>query len=414
VITGTSAAFTAQTEGVEQVAAWRLQMTLSAGPYSDVSLAVDHVSINASTTSDMPEGTRLEVGYPAMSCTFTLSGLVDVTDESKTAGWLFGPYQASSPLYYKDALYAPVTVDIGLNTDNNAGTTTQGTPEYVRKFTGYVDDYVVNDDGSVTFTCIEQMRQQLRGAAQLPPLLNVPVTAEYLIDYMLRADTAGAVSSWPPRLLDSLLAVGFRTATLPETGLLLQDYSPTYAPGVFGSALAGGALKGGVRVSQGGPNFGQDTAVEYTLAAPYVLGNDSTNSPNLAVEFWVNGDVSTVFPSVVIATSPPLIGGWASSWYKLTVKSTGLEVSGSLFATQTWSTSVSSGPHHVSWVMSSDSGAGTFAIAVELDGVTHTFATVTAAHGTLAQNYVAVGWSGPPLPRRLRPCRCRRTRPAPR
>jgi hypothetical protein len=198
VITGTSASFTTQTEGVEQVATWRLQMTIS-GPYSDVSLAVDRLSINASTTSDMPDSTRLQVGYPAMSCTFTLSGLVDVTDESKTAGWLFGPYQSTSPLYQQNALYAPVTVDIGLNTDNTAGTTTQGTPEYVRKFTGYVDDYTVNDDGTVTFTCIEKMRQLLRGAAQLPALLTLPVTAEYLIDYMLRANTADAVSSWPAR-----------------------------------------------------------------------------------------------------------------------------------------------------------------------------------------------------------------------
>jgi hypothetical protein len=87
----------------------------------------------------MPASTRLEVGYPAMSCTFTLSGLVDLTDESKTAGWLFGPYQATSPLYRKDALYAPVTVDVGLNTDAAAGSATQGTPEYVRKFTGKVD-----------------------------------------------------------------------------------------------------------------------------------------------------------------------------------------------------------------------------------------------------------------------------------
>jgi hypothetical protein len=83
------------------------------------------------------------------------------------------------------------------------------------------------------------MRQLLRGAAQLPPLLNVPVTAEYLIDYMLRANTADAVSSWPKPIPESLLAVGFRTATLPEVGTLLGDYSPTYAPGVFGSALAG-------------------------------------------------------------------------------------------------------------------------------------------------------------------------------
>jgi hypothetical protein len=218
VITGTSSAFAAQVEGVEQVATWRVQITLPGGVYPDVSLAVESLEINASTTSDMPEGTRLEVGYPAMSCTFTLSGLVDLTDESKTAGWLFGPYQATSPLYHKDALYAPVTVDIGLNTDNNAGTATQGTPEYVRKFTGKVDYYTVNDDGSVTFTCIEQMRQQLRGAAQLPPLLNVPVTAEYLIDYMLRANRRHAVSSWPKPIPESLLAVGFRTATLPEVG----------------------------------------------------------------------------------------------------------------------------------------------------------------------------------------------------
>jgi hypothetical protein len=223
----------------------------------------------------------------------------------------------------------------------------------------------------------------------------VPVSAEYLIDYMLRADTAGAVSSWPTRLLDSLLAVGFRTATLPETGLLLQDYSPTYAPGVFGSALAGGALQGFVRAAQNGPNFGQFTAVEYTLAAPYVLANSGSNSPNMVVEFWTNGDVSTVFPSVVIATAPPLTPDYASSWYKLTVKSTGLEVSSSLpgFTTQVWTTAISSGAHHVSWVMSSNSALGTFAVAVELDGVSHTFATVSAAHGTLAQNYVAVGWS---------------------
>jgi hypothetical protein len=105
--------------------------------------------------------------------------------------------------------------------------------------------------------------------------------------------------------------------------------------------------------------------------------------------------VSTVFPSVVIATAPPLTPDYASSWYKITVKSTGLEVSSSLagFTTQVWSTAISSGAHHVSWLMTSNSALGTFAITVELDGNTHTFATVTAAHGTLAQNYVAVGWS---------------------
>jgi hypothetical protein len=75
------------------------------------------------------------------------------------------------------------------------------------------------------------------------------------------------------------------------------------------------------------------------------------------------------------------------------------------FTTQVWTTAISAGAHHVSWVMSSNSALGTFAVAVELDGVSHTFATVTAAHGTLAQNYVAVGWSAATRSRRSRRCR---------
>jgi hypothetical protein len=111
----------------------------------------------------MPEDTRLQVGYPAMQATVVLSGLVDSSDESKTAAWLFNPYGpfaadgvTRSPLYQQDALYAPVTLDLGLYTDAAAGTATQGTPEWVRKFTGYVDTCVVSDDGSVTFTCLSR------------------------------------------------------------------------------------------------------------------------------------------------------------------------------------------------------------------------------------------------------------------
>ena len=116
----------------------------------DLTLAVQAVEIDASTTTDLPDGSRFQVGYPAMQATVTLGGLIDPNDETKTAAWLFGRYSATSPMYRHDALAAPVTVDLGLYTDAS-----NGIPMLLRKFTGEVDEYTVNDDGTVSFTCID-------------------------------------------------------------------------------------------------------------------------------------------------------------------------------------------------------------------------------------------------------------------
>src|SRR3954471_11211812 len=128
--------FATLVEGVEYIAAWKVNLTLpaAASAYNDVTLAVERVEIDASTTTDLPEGSRFQVGYPAMECSFTLSGMVDQRDASKTAAWLFGRYSTTSPLYHADAVYSPVTVDLGLYTSASAGT-----PELIRKFTGVVD-----------------------------------------------------------------------------------------------------------------------------------------------------------------------------------------------------------------------------------------------------------------------------------
>src|SRR3954467_12221412 len=177
--------------GVDHYAAWRVQITLPAAAvaYDDVTLAVERVEIDASTTTDLPEGARFQVRYPAMECTFTLSGLVGQRNASKTAAWLFGRYSTTSPLYHADAIYSVVTVDLGLYTSASAGT-----PELIRKFTGVVDSYTVHDDGPVEFTCLDAIRAELRSVPASPVVVTAPpynagLTAEFAIDALLRSGT---------------------------------------------------------------------------------------------------------------------------------------------------------------------------------------------------------------------------------
>jgi hypothetical protein len=177
----TSTPFQTMVEGTDQTVEFRLQISLPGGIYPDATLAVSKLSIDASTTTDMPAGTRLEAGYPAMQASFTLTGMVDPTDESKTAEWLFGRYQTTSPLYKQDAFRCPVTIDIGLYPDGSAGV-----PELLRKFTGYVDEYVEDTEGGIAFTCID-LRSNLRNVPDIPAVVTAPpfnagLTSEFVID----------------------------------------------------------------------------------------------------------------------------------------------------------------------------------------------------------------------------------------
>jgi hypothetical protein len=88
----TTGAYQTMAESLDQVPDYRVTITLPGGVFPDLTLGVKHLEINASTSSDLPDQTRFQVGYPAMECTFTLAGLVDQRDESKTAAWLFGKY----------------------------------------------------------------------------------------------------------------------------------------------------------------------------------------------------------------------------------------------------------------------------------------------------------------------------------
>jgi hypothetical protein len=120
------------------------------------------------TQTDMPDGTRYVTGRASSSCDITLAGLVDATDVNKSIAWLVGQFSATSPMYRQTALTLPVTVDMGVMT----GDATKTTPdfegvEFVRVFTGIIDDYATNSDGTVTFTCLDRP-SNLDGAATLP------------------------------------------------------------------------------------------------------------------------------------------------------------------------------------------------------------------------------------------------------
>jgi hypothetical protein len=383
VITGTSAAFTAQVEGVEQVATWRMQMTLpvAAAAYDDVTLAVEKLSIDASTTSDMPENARLQVGYPAMSCSFTLSGLVDVTDESKTAAWLFDPYSTSSPLYQSDALQAAVTVDFGLYTDNAAGTATQGTPEFVRKFTGFVDDYTVSEDGTVVFTCVDS-RTLLRSSPTIPPVVTAPpynagLTSEYAIDALLRKASRGSISSWPAARANCVLAAGMRASLWPEVGALVTTATqpvPQFAAGLYGSGL-----------TQAFTAAGGLGAITYQMS--------SAIGTTLFIEFWVTG---VFFPPGVGILDLAGVGS-GLSFLTCQAATTGPQIivaSGLGGPNFTPSIPIDSNPHYVSFQITLPAAGGTaWSATVAVDGVTASSGTLNfvTPRGATAWQYATVG-----------------------
>lgn len=190
-----SAAFAATIDTQDYEVTIKLSVTLPGGIYPDLTLTVTEAAISAAMTTDLPDQSRMQVGYPQMTATFTLAGLVDPTDESRTAAWLFRRYNTASPLYRKDALMSLVTIDVGLYP---AGTV--GVPELIRKFTGVIDSYVESEDNSVAFSCVDY-RALLRSIPAIPAIVS---TAPFTADVTMAQILAAATTNWPFALVSSL------------------------------------------------------------------------------------------------------------------------------------------------------------------------------------------------------------------
>jgi hypothetical protein len=354
----TTGAYQTMAESLDQVPDYRVTITLPGGVYPDLTLGVKRLEINASTSSDLPDQTRFQVGYPAMECTFTLAGLVDQRDESKTAAWLFGKYPttasdgSTSPLYQQFVEQSLVTVDLGLQPAGAAGVS-----ELLRKFTGYVAYYQENPDGSVDFTCVDS-RTLLRSFPVVPPVVTAPpynagLTSEFAVDALLRKASASTVSTWPAQRPSCLLAVGLRASLWPEVGSLVTTAAqpvPTFATGVYGSGIAQATAS----------LTGLSNVTWQTTAA---LGT------TVFVEFWVKG---VFFPPFIgIHDAGSLIAG--VPLLTLAATSTGLTVTPSAGTlggpTFTWTTTVDTNAHYVAFKLTLPAAGGTaWSATAYLDG----------------------------------------------
>lgn len=194
------------------------------------------------TQTDMPDATRYVTGKAGATCDITLSGLLDKTDATKTITWLMGQYQATSPMFRTSALGLPVTVDMGVLTADPTMTTTgyEGV-EFVRVFTGVIDDYTVDHAaGEVALTCLDG-RNKLRNAVTLPagvvdfnPYTQTRpgLTGLYPMDYLLRS---GGIHSGPPSRTGCVGYVSGHGSAWPEiagpiTTNAIYGASPSVAP----------------------------------------------------------------------------------------------------------------------------------------------------------------------------------------
>jgi hypothetical protein len=194
---------------------------LNVTPYRDLTLALEGANVDRSVTTDVPAASRLIAGYPAASCNLTLSGLIDPADETKTAAWLFDPWNSESPLHGIDLTGSTVVLETGFDYDDG--------PELLPVFTGEWDDCTVDHTtGVVTIACVDY-RNKLRSAPILPAVaaqMDVPelspqglctcypgLHAEWVIDTLLRAN---GVNLGPPPRQDCSFYASFCGSAYPQ------------------------------------------------------------------------------------------------------------------------------------------------------------------------------------------------------
>jgi hypothetical protein len=240
MITAVSTAFVTMAQSrAQRLADIAVTIDLPGGVYPDVSLAVQSVDVEFSATTSQP--VRTQPGLPSATASFTLTGQIDPSDPTKTAAWLFRRWNAASPLWHTDAMQALVTISAGFVVDGS-----NGSAEAVQQFTGYVDSYTCNIDGSVTFQCVDQWTRG-RAIPALPGIVASPgfadgLTSEFLLDFMLRQAFDQTISTLPPQIPKCQLFVGFRTSFVAEVGLQNGYYdlsSYTFIPGKYGTAMFG-------------------------------------------------------------------------------------------------------------------------------------------------------------------------------
>lgn len=253
----------------------KVTVDLPAGDFSDMSLVVESIEIDRQTTTDMPDGSRLITGYPIAEATVVLSGAITAGGGTITVAELYNPYATDSPLYLKDAIEAAIAIETGIYLG------TSGTPELITGFTGVIDDYTIDPDGTVTLTCLDNGNKltiapnvpafpanYLRGLIPIQPGL----TAVWPLDYVLRA--AGVYSGPAPRTGCAFYMSGHGSLWPEIMGVpsLVQVANhalsgpPSWVPGAWGAGqtAADAQLNAGMSNAIGFDN-GNSVYVEFSV-----------------------------------------------------------------------------------------------------------------------------------------------------
>lgn len=241
--------------------AYRLNMP-TVPTYTDLSAAVVSARVSVSTSTDAPENSRLRPGFTSRSATVVLGGPIDQTNATRTAAWLFNPWNPQSPLYRARRLMLPVTLDYGITIGYDAGAPygTAGNTYWYRQITGYIDGARVNaKTGNVELRIVDG-RAKYRGSVDVDAVVTGPpisagLTNEFVMDALLRASTyvRGDVSTWPRARANAIFAAGLRTSLWAETGTINTDYvrnPPVFARGYGGSGLAWSSGTSGIQQPQ--------------------------------------------------------------------------------------------------------------------------------------------------------------------
>lgn len=347
--------------------------SVTGGPYGtgtgdDVGLSVTSLTIDSSTTTDMPAGTRYAAGYPAVSCDFTLAGIVDPTASPVlTAAALFGPYQTGSPLYRRQIIGTAVTVDVAVL----AGTSTVSSPEWLRKFTGTVDSFIVDPvAGTVQFTCADY-RNRLRSIPETPPVVTVPaynagLTSEFAVDYVLRAATNYGISTWPAPRANCVLAAGLRASLWPEVGKLNTTDSqpdPQFSQSGYGSGLSGFDTDNGTLLTGTTWDLASAPTTDVMVEC-FVSGIDPATGGSAGIAVGDVIPVSAADPTLYVAGMQVQIDQTGVNTY----------FGG---APQTLSTTPAAGTHYVAVHVHYNSATTTWSGTIWFDGTSQAFSTTS-------------------------------------
>jgi hypothetical protein len=264
---------------------------------ADLTLAVESLTVDRQTVTDMPDGTRLITGYPSAEAQMTLSGLVSTTDASKTIAWLLNPNEPTSPMYRYDALGSLIVIKAGLALPGSA------TPEQFTIFTGYLDDYTVDTQaGTATLVALDP-RTKLTGSPVVPSVFDdgsnpfPTLYSQFALDYMLR--TRG-ILSWPARRTGCVLAAGMRGNAAAEVGALTA-----FTPGAGTTLPINFVHPTPQTFALGGTGWGMGATIG---AATYTLGSAVPVASPLFIEFF-----QSTTPSAgggVVTVSDPVSGAF--------------------------------------------------------------------------------------------------------